>query len=72
MPHAQLRKAPDRTQLLGKRPELRKAGLRKVGLKLLLPLGWIMRALALCFEVVDDAETDVRACSLQNSASLGG
>ena len=60
MPHAQLRKAPDCTQLLGRRPELQKAGLRKVGLKLLLPLGWIMRALALCFEVVDDVETDVR------------
>ena len=70
--HAQLRKAPDHTQLLGRRPELQKVGLRKVGLKLMLPLGWIMRALALCFEVVDDVETDVRACSLQNSASLGG
>ena len=57
--HAQLRKAPDRTQLLGRRPELQKAGLRKVGLKLLLPLGWIMRGLALCFEVANDVEIDV-------------
>ena len=60
MPHIQLRKAQDRTQLLGRRPELQKAGLRKVGLKLLLPLGWIMRVRSLCFEVMDEVKTDVR------------